>query len=136
MAVNKRTFYLRRIFLIVFLTCVTFSITYGAETLSPATFADYGKWETLTRTGGFGGLSPDGQWLAYGINRSNGNNELRVIKLDGSKTEVVAFGSQAVFSSDSLWFWGFLSGWCFKARCRYARLISSALAPLATPNTS
>ena len=34
-----------------------------------------------------GGLSPDGQWLVYAINRSNGDNELRITKLADGKTE-------------------------------------------------
>jgi hypothetical protein len=28
-----------------------------------------------------GGFSPDGHWLSYGINRSNRNNELRIMNL-------------------------------------------------------
>ena len=79
------------------------SVTISAQTKKPATFADFGRWETLARGGAYGGLSPDGRWLAYGINRSDRNNELRVLKLADQTVKVVAFGGQPVFSSDSKW---------------------------------
>src|SRR5271155_4000583 len=74
------------------------------QNTKPATPADYGQWEALT----FGGrqpgmLSPDGKWLAYGVNRSNGNNELRLARTDGTVTKTVAFGLQPAFSADSRW---------------------------------
>jgi dipeptidyl aminopeptidase/acylaminoacyl peptidase len=94
---------MRRTFMITLFFFLAFTISFGAQTKQPATFADYGQWETLARAGSYGGFSPDGKWLAYGINRTNGNNELRITKFAGGKTEVVAFGSQAVFSSDSRW---------------------------------
>jgi dipeptidyl aminopeptidase/acylaminoacyl peptidase len=50
-----------------------------------------------------GGLSPDGQWLTYTINRSNGNNELRVTKIADGTEKVAAFGEQPVYSADSKW---------------------------------
>ncbi len=70
----------------------------------PPTPADYGQWETLI----FGGrqpgkLSPDGKWLACGVNRSNGNNELRLARTDSDLTKTVAFGLQPAFSADSRW---------------------------------
>jgi dipeptidyl aminopeptidase/acylaminoacyl peptidase len=75
-----------------------------AQTKRPPTFADYGKWETLVQTGSRGGLSPDGHWLVYGINRSNRDNELVILNLaDGTKKTVVPFGAQPAFSSDSKW---------------------------------
>ena len=79
------------------------TITIGAQTKPPATFADYGQWESLTTAGANGGLSPDGRWIAYGINRSNRNNELRFVKIADGATKVVAFGAQPVYSSDSKW---------------------------------
>jgi hypothetical protein len=48
-------------------------------------------------------LSPDGKWLAYGLNRSNRNNELRIAGVAGGEPKVAAFGAQPVFSSDSRW---------------------------------
>jgi len=83
-----------------------FSILLGAQTKMPATPADYGQFETLA-SAGFGnlsgGLSPDGKWLAYGINRSNRNNELRVTNIADGTTKVTAFGTLPVFSSNSRW---------------------------------
>jgi len=70
-----------------------------AQTKPRLTPADYGKWETLGATN----LSPDGKWLAYGVNRSNRNNELRVVSVAGGEPKVAAFGAQPVFSSDSRW---------------------------------
>lgn len=65
--------------------------------------ADYGQWESLATFREYGGLSPDGKWLAYGINRSNRNNELRVTSIADGTTKTVAFGAQPAFSSDSRW---------------------------------
>lgn len=96
-------FVVRQILITALLTVLTIPIAFGGQTKPLPTFSDYGQWETLTRSGSNGGFSPDGRWLAYGINRTNGNNELRIKKLAGGKTEVVLFGSQAVFSSDSRW---------------------------------
>ncbi|MFC2161643.1 S9 family peptidase [Acidobacteriota bacterium] len=94
-------FVFRQILITALLFVLVFSFPLGAQTKQPANFEDYGKWEALGRAGSSGGLSPDGQWLAYGINRSNGNNELRITKLAEKKEEVVPFASQAVFSSDN-----------------------------------
>jgi dienelactone hydrolase len=65
--------------------------------------ADFGQWETLAPAGTRGGLSPDGAWLVYAINRSNRNNELRAVRLADRTTRVAAFGTQPVFSGDSRW---------------------------------
>jgi dipeptidyl aminopeptidase/acylaminoacyl peptidase len=70
-----------------------------AQTKPRLTPADYGQWETL----GVTSLSPDGKWLAYGVNRSNRNNELRIASVAGGEPKVAAFGAQPVFSSDSRW---------------------------------
>lgn len=70
-----------------------------AQTKPRLTPADYGQWETM----GLTTLSPDGKWLAYGLNRSSRNNELRVVSVAGGEPKVAAFGAQPVFSSDSRW---------------------------------
>jgi hypothetical protein len=87
---------------------LAFSLT--AQTKLPPAPADYGQWETLVDAGGgrgggagAGGLSPDGKWLAYSINRSNGNNELRVTNIAAKSTKTAAFGAQAAYSADSKW---------------------------------
>jgi dienelactone hydrolase len=74
-----------------------------AQMKSPVPPADYGQWESLAVPREFGGLSPDGKWLVYGINRSNRENELRVTNIADGTTKTAAFGTQAVFSSDSRW---------------------------------
>jgi dienelactone hydrolase len=61
---------------------------------------DYGQFESL---GPGGGLSPDGAWTAYAINRSNRDNELRISKVGDGTTTAIAFGSQPVFTADSKW---------------------------------
>ena len=78
-------------------------ITIEAQTKSSVPPADYGQWETLLNAGSRGGLSPDGKWLAYGINRSNRNNELRITSVADGTTKVAAFGAQPVYSTDSRW---------------------------------
>jgi dienelactone hydrolase len=88
-----------------------------AQQKFPVTPADYGQWEILVGSGGGVGfrdyrplqsslgwkLSPDGQWLSYGIDRVNGDNELRIVKLANGATTVAPFGIGAVFSADSRW---------------------------------
>lgn len=70
-------------------------------TLTPA---DYDQFESPAPGAGRGGLSPDGRWLAYGINRVGGSNELRIARIGAvAPVKTVAFGSQAVFSADSQW---------------------------------
>src|SRR5436190_5713323 len=79
------------------------AITIAAQTKEPVTPADYGQFETLATIPLRGGLSPDGKWLAYGINRSNRNNELRITNVADGSTKVAPFGAQPVFSADSSW---------------------------------
>jgi esterase/lipase len=92
-----------RILMIVLFGFLSLTITFGAQTKPPATFADYGRWETLAPAGSYGGFSPDGKWLVYAINRSNRDNELRITKLADGMTKIAVFGAQPVFSSDSKW---------------------------------
>lgn len=69
----------------------------------PPAPADFGQWERLVTAPDHGGLSPDGRWLAYGINRTNGENELRVTSIADGTTKTIAFGTLQSFSSDSKW---------------------------------
>ncbi len=71
----------------------------SAQQKPAITPADYGQWETL----GAGELAADGRWLAYSIQRANGNHELRVAGLAGGKNHVAAFGESPAFSNDSKW---------------------------------
>ena len=76
----------------------------GAPTAKPpATFTNYGQWETIAAAGAYGGFSPDGRWLVYGLNRSNRNNELRIVKISDKTEKAFAFGSRPAYSSDSKW---------------------------------
>jgi acetyl esterase/lipase len=79
------------------------SILTAAQAKLPAKFSDFGKWETLAPAGARGGFSPDGRWLVYAINRSNRENELRLVKLADGAAKIAACGAQPVFSSDSKW---------------------------------
>src|SRR5262245_58042973 len=82
------------------------AIALDAQDKLPPTTAEFGQWEALAfapRGSASPPLSPDGKWLAYGINRSNRNNELRVANVATGETAVAAFGEQPVFSADSRW---------------------------------
>ena len=94
---------MKRIPTTVLIVIGAFAVALGAQSRPPATFADFGKWETLSQAGARGGLSPDGRWLAYVINRSNRESELRVAKLADGTTKNVAFGAQPAYSADSKW---------------------------------
>ncbi|MSO49248.1 MAG: S9 family peptidase [Acidobacteria bacterium] len=73
-------------------------------TLAPA---DYDQFESAAPGAPRGGLSPDGKWLAYGITRVGGDNELRIIPATGANASdtarMVAFGTGASFTSNSEW---------------------------------
>jgi dipeptidyl aminopeptidase/acylaminoacyl peptidase len=61
--------------------------------------AEYGKWESLAG----GTLAPNGQWLAYTVNRVNEENELRLGATTRDTTVAVRYGSAPVFTGDSRW---------------------------------
>ncbi len=102
---------MRQTFAALICASLAFTCSLTAQPKLPPTPADYGQWETLVESGGGGrggggaasGLSSDGRWLAYGINRSNGNNELRVTNIAAGTTKTTAFGTQPAFSADSHW---------------------------------
>ena len=84
---------------------VAATLTAAGQSKAPVTPADFGKFEMLAAQPR-GGLSPDGRWLAYGINRSSRDNELRIVPIGDAKADSrkpVPFGSQATFSADSRW---------------------------------
>jgi dipeptidyl aminopeptidase/acylaminoacyl peptidase len=68
----------------------------GKPTLTPS---DYGRWESLTAAR----LAPHGGWLAYGVNRVNEENELRVRGGARDTTIVIPFGVQPQFAATSQW---------------------------------
>ena len=73
-----------------------------AQSQQPPSRADWGQFETLAPQAR-GGLSPDGRWLAYGLNRSNRENELRIRNIESSAEKTVKFGTGATFSNNSRW---------------------------------
>jgi dipeptidyl aminopeptidase/acylaminoacyl peptidase len=90
---------MRRVTIVTILLFSSLPIISASQTKPLVAPADYGQWETLGPTA----LSPDGKWLAYGVNRSNRNNELRITGVAGGEPKVASFGSQPIFSSDSRW---------------------------------
>ena len=92
---------MKRLAIVLLAALVLAAAGLAAQTKAPATFADYGKWESLAPAGARGGFSPDGRWLTYAINRSSRDNELVVANLGDGTKKVVPFGVQPVFSADS-----------------------------------
>jgi hypothetical protein len=76
-----------------------FAVAAGAQTKAPAPQSEWGKWESIRSSE----VSPNGEWLAYGIDRSNGNHEVRIAALKEGKNQVIAFGEAPAFSKDSQW---------------------------------
>ena len=73
-----------------------------AQTKPTATPAAFATWEQLQAAT----LSPDGRWLAYGVNRVNEENELRLTltTVAGRDTTItVSFATSPIFSNDSRW---------------------------------
>src|SRR5690349_8475062 len=71
--------------------------------LPPPVPADFGQWERLAPLVGRGGRAADGRWLAYAINRTNGENEVRGAGGADDATKAFAFGADAAFSAHSRW---------------------------------
>src|SRR5690606_27585960 len=67
------------------------------ESIQPVTPADYGRFETPASAL----LSPDGQWLAYVVNRVNEHNELRIRHVARDTVVTIPFGGSIAFSGDS-----------------------------------
>src|SRR5687768_9943284 len=61
--------------------------------------AEYAKWESLAQAT----LSPNGHWLAYGVNRVNEENELRLGAVARDTTVAVLYATAPVFTGDSKW---------------------------------
>ena len=69
---------------------------------SPRTSAN-GRRSRFSRAPRQDRCRPDGKWIAYGVNRSNRNNELRIANVATGDTAVAPFGDQPAFSADSKW---------------------------------
>lgn len=70
----------------------------------PVSAPDYAQWERLDPVNRK--LSPNGQWLAYGVARVDETSELHLHHLKGRKmprVETYKLGQRPVFSNDSAW---------------------------------
>jgi dipeptidyl aminopeptidase/acylaminoacyl peptidase len=77
-------------------TLSSVGLTQSRQTVRPA---DYGKWESLAAAT----LAPNGQWLAYGVNRVNEENELRLGATARDTSVAILYGSAPAFTGDSRW---------------------------------
>lgn len=81
------------------LISASFAAPLAAQQRPFVTAKDLGRWESLGATR----LSPDANWLAYGIARGNEENELRLRNGARDSTIVVPYGSNARVTADSRW---------------------------------
>ena len=88
----------RRLLTVALLFAASMSV--AAQEPVPPTATEYGQWETLGRNSV---LSHDGEWLAYPITRSNGEDELRIANTVTEVGTVAPFGEDAAFSPNSNW---------------------------------
>src|SRR5258708_3439596 len=82
---------------------VGLTVLLGAQAKPPASPSDYGQWESLQLQQTGGGLSPDGRYIAFVINTSNRDSELRIASVADGAATVTPFGAQPAFSADSRW---------------------------------
>ncbi|HJR61833.1 MAG TPA: prolyl oligopeptidase family serine peptidase [Vicinamibacterales bacterium] len=92
---------MRRVIL-AFVCAITAPVILSSQTKHPPARSEWGQFEQLALQPR-GGLSPDGKWLVYGINRSNRENELRIRQIATGAEKTIAFASQPSFSADSKW---------------------------------
>lgn len=78
---------------------LAFPLSALAQGTSAVRAADYGKWESPAATA----LSPDGKWLAYGVNRVDETTEVRLRNLATDSFNTYAMGSSPRFSATSRW---------------------------------
>jgi dipeptidyl aminopeptidase/acylaminoacyl peptidase len=87
----------RHVYTLVLLASVPASaVAQSRPTVRPA---DYARWESLAA----GTLSPNGQWLAYGVNRVNEENELRLGGVMRDTTVAILYATAPAFTGDSRW---------------------------------
>ena len=73
----------------------------SAQTKQPPNRSEWGRFEQLSVPRN--ALSPDGVWIAYAINRSSRDNELRIKNIASGTEKTIAFGTQPTFTADSKW---------------------------------
>src|SRR5258708_2278601 len=69
----------------------------------PASPSDYRQWGSLQLQQNRRGLSRAGRSIAFVVNKSNRDSELRIATVADSAAKVTAFGAQPAFSADSRW---------------------------------
>jgi len=75
------------------------SLTVFAQTKKHLSPEDYGKWQSLGATS----ISPNGEWLMYGITVQEDNDTLHVVNKATNKTYKLEFATGAEFSGDNQW---------------------------------
>lgn len=99
-----------------------------AQAKPAITRSDYARWESLAGAT----LSPNGRWIAYGVNRVNEENELRITTASAEATDTtiaVLYATGATFSSDSRWL-AYTIGVSPLERDRQARAPASTRKPI------
>lgn len=71
----------------------------AAQQQRPLTLDDYGAWNRITAVT----LSPDGKWLAYGLQPNDGDARFMVMQVDGNVVYESPNGRGAAFSDDGRW---------------------------------
>jgi dipeptidyl aminopeptidase/acylaminoacyl peptidase len=74
-----------------------------AQSLPTLRLQDTARWETLVPSATRLGLSPDGTVLAYRVDRSNWDDELRVTRRSDGRSLVIPFGRDPEYSEDGRW---------------------------------
>lgn len=74
-----------------------------AQSLPTLRPEDSGRWESLVLSDTRLGLSPDGSVIAYRVDRSDWDDELRITRRADGKTLVVPFGREPEYSADGRW---------------------------------
>ena len=92
----------QRLYVVAFATILLSPALPTSQGKLPPAPHEWGQFEQLVPQAR-GGLSPDGQWLAYGINRSSRDNDLRIRNIGSGIEKSIAFGAGPVFSADSRW---------------------------------
>ncbi|MGH7469152.1 MAG: S9 family peptidase [Longimicrobiales bacterium] len=79
---------------------LVFAWPVSAQTARTVSWADAAQWESL----GFSTISADGQWIAYAVNRTSGDNEVRARRTSaGDSTRVLKNADQPAFARSGRW---------------------------------
>lgn len=104
--ISDVTSWCRRFAVVTFLVAASVAAGAGypaAQSLPTLRPADTARWETLVPSPTRLGLSPDGSVLAYRIDRSNWEDELRITRRTDGRALVVPYGRDPEYSADGRW---------------------------------